>query len=42
MCAKQESASEVTSRHGRFDLILVLYVKMVEFPQQHANTTQWL
>ena len=27
------------SRHGDFYPILMLHVKMVELPQQHANTT---
>ena len=31
------------SRHDHFHLILILLVKMVELPQQHANTTvHWL
>ena len=31
------------SRHGYFHPILILPVKMVELPQQHANTTvHWL
>ena len=31
------------SRHGHFHPILILPVKMVELPQQHANTTvHWL
>ena len=30
-------------RHEHFHLILILPVKMVELPQQHANTTfDWL
>ena len=27
------------SRHGHFQPILILPVKMAELPQQHANTT---
>ena len=27
------------SRHGHFHLILILAVRMIELPQQHANTT---
>ena len=27
------------SKHGHFHMILILPVKMVELPQQHANTT---
>ena len=31
------------SRHGNFHLILILPVKMVNLPQQHANATaHWL
>ena len=31
------------SRHGHFHPILILPVKIVELPQQHANTTvHWL
>ena len=28
-----------TSRHGHFHPILILSIKMVELPQQHASTT---
>ena len=45
MSTKQENVSDhmPTSRHSYFHPILILHVKMVKLPQQHANTNvNWL
>ena len=43
MSTKQEVVSDATLKTSHFHLILILPIKMVELPQQHANTTvHWL
>ena len=38
-CLQNKKADGVSSRRGHFHPILILPVKMVELPQQHASTT---
>ena len=42
MPTKQGSLPGPPTRHGHFHPFLILAVKMVELPQQHANIVYWL